>query len=70
MYWLTSAVTCPISWVPTGTFITPSMMPHANVHISIDAIDTAGGTATITLDHRLALSPHVPEVLHPFGSRQ
>ena len=38
-----------------------------NVHISIDAIDTAGGTATITLGHPHGISPHVPQVIHPFA---
>jgi hypothetical protein len=40
-----------------------------NVRISVDAIDTAGGTATISLGRRPGLSPHVPAVLHPFASR-
>src|SRR5262249_43491876 len=40
-----------------------------NVHISVDAIDSAGGTATITLGRRLGLSPHAPAVLHPFAGR-
>jgi hypothetical protein len=44
--------------------------PVRNVHISIDTINTTGGTATITLGELLGLSPHVPEVLHSFADRQ
>jgi hypothetical protein len=40
-----------------------------NVHISVDAIDAAGGSATISLGRLPGLSPHVPAVLHPFASR-
>jgi hypothetical protein len=39
------------------------------VHISIDAIDTAGGSATITLGQSAGLSPHAPAILHPFAGR-
>jgi hypothetical protein len=44
--------------------------PTRNVHISIDAINTVDGVATVTLGRPFKLPVHIPEVLHRFGSRQ
>ena len=44
--------------------------PARNVHITIDAIDAAGGFATVTLGHPNAVLTHAPLVLHSFADRQ